>query len=447
MKQKKSKKQYTEQKNIGKERIVHKPLILYFLIVCMVIVAVALIVSAICYGVVVIQGEAEHIHINRMDDLSKKDVAIVPGTAVYEGSLTAKAKDRLLAAIQLYEEGLVHQIVVSGDVKEATAMTRYLMQKEVPADAILTDEHGIDTYETIARVKEKLGEKSYYFCTQELYAKRSQYLMEQMHVDGTVICVDLMYYNDAGKNRIREYFAATKAVAEIVFYSGKSKKSITDLDFIVVEKLEENPHLVYADELEVPEDYRIVDVNPTDAYDVTAAVEYARTYALEVNPEYPEFEENCTNFVSQCLSAGGIEQFGEGEISDSRRWNISGGKTDWYSISGISDKDGLRHYSTSSNFINTDAFIQYFTKERGYAYTVYNNDYEGRMQCLSEVASGDILILYNPDETVAHVGVISGISENNVFFCANTTDYLDYGMFKISEKKYAQFGILHMSDK
>lgn len=430
-----------------KEISVRKPLILYFLIVCMMLAVAILLLSAICYGIVTIQGEGERNYIDRMDELSKKDVAIVPGTAVYEGSLTAKARDRLLAAIQLYENGLVNQIVVSGDVTEATAMTRYLMLKEIPSEAILTDEHGIDTYDTLARVKEKLGEKSYYFCTQELYENRAQYLMEQMDVEGLVVCVDLMYYNDAGKSRIREYFAATKAVAEGILYLGKPKKSITDIDFITVAEPEENPHLVYADELETPEGYQIVDVNPSDSYDVAAAVEYARTYALEVNPQYPEFEENCTNYVSQCLLAGGMEQSGKGEISDSKRWNISGKGTDWYSVSEISDEDGLRHYSTSSNFINTDAFIQYFTKERGYGFTVYNNDYEGRLQCLSEVASGDVLILYSEDGTVAHVGIISGISENNVFFCANTTDHLDYGMFKISGKKYAQFGILHMSGK
>lgn len=424
-----------------------KSVILHFLIVCGTIIVLMLSISVVCYRIVTTKGAGNGTYIEQMDDLSAKDVAIVPGTAVYQGSLTAKARDRLLAAIQLYEKGLVKQIVVSGDDTEATAMAGYLMLKEIPAEDIYTDEHGIDTYETIARTKEKLGEKSYYFCTQELYGNRAQYLMQTMNMQGTVIYVDSMYYNGAGRNAIREYFAATKAVAESVIYQGSAKKSINEVDFITVVEPEENINLVYADELQTPEGYRVRDVNLEDSYDVIKAVNYARTYALQANPEYPKFEENCTNFVSQCLLAGGILSSGEGEILKEKRWNISGEETDWYSISEVLEEDGLRHYSTTSNFINTDAFIRYFTTERGYEFTIYNNDYEGRMRCLNEVASGDVLILFNEDDTIAHVGIISGISENNVYFCANTTEHLDYGVFQISGKKYAQFGILHMSGK
>ena len=92
-----------------------------------------------------------------MQSLAEKDAAIVPGTSGYEGSITAKAKDRLQAAIGLYEAGLVRQIIVSGDEKEIKPMTRYLMKKGIPSESLSSDPQGVDTYDTIARVKEKFG--------------------------------------------------------------------------------------------------------------------------------------------------------------------------------------------------------------------------------------------------------------------------------------------------
>lgn len=49
-------------------------------------------------------------------------------------------------------------------------------------------------------------------------------------------------------------------------------------------------------------------------YDREAAVEYARTYALVYNKDYPNFDSgtpnsgDCMNFVSQCIHAGGMPQ-------------------------------------------------------------------------------------------------------------------------------------------
>nr|WP_249117036.1 amidase domain-containing protein [Bacillus pumilus] len=39
-------------------------------------------------------------------------------------------------------------------------------------------------------------------------------------------------------------------------------------------------------------------------YDRRAAVQYAETYWNKRNPAYKNFEDNCTNFISQCLKAG-----------------------------------------------------------------------------------------------------------------------------------------------
>ncbi|MBO5486857.1 MAG: amidase domain-containing protein [Eubacterium sp.] len=311
----------------------------------------------------------------------------MPGTSGYEGSITAKAKDRLQASISLYEAGRVKQIIVSGDEKEIKPMTQYLMKKGIPSESLSSDAHGVDTYDTIARVKEKFGDLSCYFCTQELYSSRAGYLMNRLGVDGAVVNVDTMYYDDAGKNALREFFAATKAV------------------------------------------------------------DYARAYAFESNPAYGQFESNCTNFVSQCLVAGGIAMKGKPEISEKNRWDVSGKGTEWYSGAEQCDKDGLTHYSMSETFVKTDAFFEYFTEELGYTLTNYENSYEGNLKCYEEMAAGDVLVLYNEDGTVAHLGLVSGIGEKNAYYCGNTAERRDFSVFTVNKETYSKIGILHMSKK
>jgi len=44
----------------------------------------------------------------------------------------------------------------------------------------------------------------------------------------------------------------------------------------------------------------------THAYNGRRAAKYAVTYAKNRNPNYPSFRYDCTNFVSQCVSQGGI---------------------------------------------------------------------------------------------------------------------------------------------
>ena len=44
----------------------------------------------------------------------------------------------------------------------------------------------------------------------------------------------------------------------------------------------------------------------TFCYNAGAAVSYAKKYCKNYNKEYPSFNGDCSNFVSQCLNAGGM---------------------------------------------------------------------------------------------------------------------------------------------
>ncbi len=435
------------EKNTEISTAVRKPLILYFFIVCLIVVGFSLLISVLCFGIVNFQGEKDKVFIESIGDLEPVDAAIVPGASVLANAPEAKAKDRLDAAIKLYEKGLVKRIIVSGDVSEADTMTAYLVLKGVPSEDLACDDYAIDTYESLARIKEMYQGGTYYLCTQKMYVNRAKYLMNQVGIEGRTICVDTMQYIHPTKSWWREYFAATKAVFEGLFRDETPRNSVNEKTFAEIPEREGNHDHAKADELPIPDDSVTIDSNPSDNYDVEKAVAYARQYAFDRNKEYAEFEENCTNFVSQCLVAGGIQMQGDGEISKSNRWKSVNTDAQWYSVSQHIQEHGHRHYNTSLNFVNTNEFINYFTEVRGYELSVYDNTYDGKLEYYQQVSCGDVYILYNVEGEVDHIGLITGIGDMNAYYCANTSDKRDYSAFNISDILYPKIGILHMSGK
>lgn len=447
VKQKRTEEKQAEQKNMKKAITVRKPLMLYFFIVCMIIAIFILVLSAIAYGIVNIQRDGSKIYIDNIEGIEARDVAIVPGAPVYSNAPGVRAKDRLDAAICLYEKGFVKRIFVSGDADEVKVMLAYLVIRGIPSEALQGDSYGFETYETLSRFCEGYEGQSVYFCTQDIYGNRAMYLMRQIGVEGQVVCVDTMQYNNMFKSRIREYFAASKAVWDGIFQGGVPKNSIVEKTFSEAPTLEENHDHVRAEDVATPEDAMTVDVAPDDNYDVESAVEYARAYVYERNPEYPVYEQNCANFVSQCLIAGGIRMEGKSSISTKKRWKNTDNADGWYCVSAIVEEHGHRHYSSTLNFVNADEFIRYFTEQRGYQLTIYDNNYNGKLDYYDEVSCGDVYILYNAEGNIDHIGLITGIGNMNVYYCANTSDKRDYSAFNISDVSYPQIGILHMSEK
>ncbi|MGL4821160.1 MAG: amidase domain-containing protein [Bacilli bacterium] len=62
----------------------------------------------------------------------------------------------------------------------------------------------------------------------------------------------------------------------------------------------------------------------TTSYDRHQAVKYAERYWNDANRAFPYYENNCSNFVSQCLHAGGLAMYGKG---DRNGWWANGNHT------------------------------------------------------------------------------------------------------------------------
>lgn len=84
------------------------------------------------------------------------DVAVVFGCRVYaSGRLSAPLADRVRSACELYHEGLVDRLLMSGGpatekVHETHAMRDFAVELGVPRERILIDEFGLSTDETVS---------------------------------------------------------------------------------------------------------------------------------------------------------------------------------------------------------------------------------------------------------------------------------------------------------
>lgn len=75
---------------------------------------------------------------------------LVLGAEMYpSGDPSPSLRARLDLALALFRAGTVHRLIVSGEEAsnaQVTQMARYLVERGVPADRIVLDEDGIDTY-------------------------------------------------------------------------------------------------------------------------------------------------------------------------------------------------------------------------------------------------------------------------------------------------------------
>jgi vancomycin permeability regulator SanA len=92
------------------------------------------------------------------------DAAVVLGAKVHDdGRLSSSLRDRVDTGIELYREGLVPTLVMSGGigangVDEAVAMRDYAVSLGVPADDILCDSKGVNTDATVRNTLDLLGD-------------------------------------------------------------------------------------------------------------------------------------------------------------------------------------------------------------------------------------------------------------------------------------------------
>jgi len=125
---------------------------------------VRLLVGALLMGVLVVGGTAFRVwQVARVDDRRSVDAVVVLGAAQYDGDPSSIFAARLRHAQQLLEEGLAPRIVTTGGNRagdsftEAEAGRRYLLDRGVPASAVIAVPVGSDTLGSLQAVAAQAG--------------------------------------------------------------------------------------------------------------------------------------------------------------------------------------------------------------------------------------------------------------------------------------------------
>jgi vancomycin permeability regulator SanA len=168
----------------------------------------------------VVAGTHRHRY-GRVADVPARQTAIVLGALVYGGGRPSDIlADRVDTAADLYLDGRVRKILVSGDhgrhdYDEVNAMRRRLQARGVPAEDIFMDHAGFDTCDTMQRARHVFGVRSAVVVTQAFHLPRAVYLARTCGLDAVGVQSDRRRYRKAVRNHARESLARVKSFAEV----------------------------------------------------------------------------------------------------------------------------------------------------------------------------------------------------------------------------------------
>ncbi|MCO4759992.1 MAG: YdcF family protein [Myxococcales bacterium] len=128
--------------------------------------------------------------------------------------------DRLTAGLELWQQGRVSVIAVSGDdgqlrQDEVTPMARWLRANGVPADHILVDGGAYRTLDSVVRARHRLELQSVVLCTQADHLPRALYLASAVGLPATGLVADRRVYKDWLRSRVYETASRAMAVADV----------------------------------------------------------------------------------------------------------------------------------------------------------------------------------------------------------------------------------------
>lgn len=152
-------------------------------------------------------------------DAPAREVAMVFGAGLWKGRPTPYLAHRLDAAAELYRTGKVKVVLVTGDnsraeYDEPDAMRRYLTERGVPDDRIVSDYAGFDSWDSCVRAKKIFGVDRAVLVSQGFHIHRATTLCRSAGIDAYGVGVDeprdgTWYYGGA-----RELAASGKAALD-----------------------------------------------------------------------------------------------------------------------------------------------------------------------------------------------------------------------------------------
>ena len=218
--------------------------------ILVLILSLVVIVSAIvllCHFIVV-RNASGKIY-SDVEEIPSAHVGLLLGTppqARYGMGTNLFFTYRIDAAEQLYKEGKISSIFISGDdnslngASETECMRDTLVARGIPEEDIYLDGKGLSTYETVVRANKAFGIKEFTVISQQFHNERAIYLAEHLNLD--INEVQAFNAKSPMKNLsiltyLREYLARVKMFIDVLSHDEKNEPAMEkDIYSIIVKK-------------------------------------------------------------------------------------------------------------------------------------------------------------------------------------------------------------------
>jgi len=183
----------------------------------LIIICFVIILIPIGINLYVVINNEPNIY-NEINIEKKYDIALVLGCSVLKnGSPSKMLRDRLNAAIKLYEKEKIEKILISGDhtktYSEIDVMNKYLLDNNVKEEDILFDYKGYSTNESLLNYNNKYSDKSVIIVTQKYHLYRALFIAKELNLNAIGVHAELINYGGQTFREIREILARNKDFA------------------------------------------------------------------------------------------------------------------------------------------------------------------------------------------------------------------------------------------
>ena len=151
------------------------------------------------------------------------DCIVVLGAGLkQDGTPSDMLRDRLDTAIALYRLGISNTMILTGDCSgddydEVGSMFAYCRSQGIPENAMVRDNEGFSTYESMDHVVHDGNACRFVVVTQKYHLYRAVYIAGKMDTDPVGVSADIRKYRGEGLRLIREYLARTKDYFQVLF--------------------------------------------------------------------------------------------------------------------------------------------------------------------------------------------------------------------------------------
>lgn len=255
---------------------------------------------------------------------------------------------------------------------------------------------------------------------------------------------ELLLFNDNEKVTSHPYYNEFRTYASIYL------NNIEGREFEEAESILQNQYNKTIEDIDTDINYReFLMANKVETFNLNAtlysssgyspnkAVSYARKWAKLRNGNYEHHSSDCTNFVSQCLEAGGKREFKPYPMPN----RINATSTYWYSDKRSQCNANICYdiFDESTSWIRVSDFYSYWTRFQP-SFTSSNLN-----EIISRAKVGDIIQFKENPGDWYHSTIVVSKNNGTIYLASHTSDYYGKSIKEVKNINSQTCRIIHMS--